>query len=99
MWTAAHHRLPVTWVILNNRGYRILKENARREGGGPGLAERLVGADLTEPALDFVALANGMGVRAERVGDPELVGDAFAAALAADHPVLLDLEISGTPGG
>jgi benzoylformate decarboxylase len=95
LWTAAHHRLPITWVILNNRGYRTLKENARRGAPDVEPAHRLTGADLTEPVLDFVSLAHGMGVRAYRVTDPEYVGDIFAAALAADHPVLIDLAISG----
>ena len=27
LWTASHHRLPILFVIFNNREYRILKHN------------------------------------------------------------------------
>jgi benzoylformate decarboxylase len=98
-WTAAHHRLPVLWVILNNSSYRILKENVRHDGVDAEAADRLVGADLTDPKLDFVSLAAGMGVRGQRVTDPDELGDAFTAALALRKPFVLDVAISGRLSG
>jgi benzoylformate decarboxylase len=95
LWTAAHHRLPITWVILNNQSYRVLKENARRESASTTAAEQLVGADLTDPTIDFVALARGFGVEAHRVTTPDEIRKVFPAAIAADHPVLIDMSISG----
>jgi len=95
LWTAAHHRLPIVWVILNNASYRILKENVRRDGVDAEAADRLLGANLTDPSLDFVALATGMGVAGRRVTDPGAVGDALAAALQRQEPYLIDLTISG----
>jgi thiamine pyrophosphate-dependent acetolactate synthase large subunit-like protein len=95
LWTAAHHRLPITWVILNNHSYRVLKENARRESASTTAAEELVGADLTDPQIDFVSLALGFGVEAHRVTTPDEIRNVFPAALAADHPVLIDMSISG----
>jgi benzoylformate decarboxylase len=96
LWTAAHHRLPITWVILNNHSYRILKENARRESASLEAAEQLVGADLTDPAIDFVSIARGFGVEAHRLTTPADIRTAFPLAIAADHPVLLDVSISDT---
>jgi benzoylformate decarboxylase len=95
LWTAAHERLPITWIILNNRSYRVLKENARRESPSTEAAERLVGVDLVDPEIDFVALARGFGVEAHRVGNPDEIRAVVPAALAAEHPVLIDLSISG----
>jgi benzoylformate decarboxylase len=95
LWTAAHHGLPITWVILNNRSYRILKENARREPALRAVADELVGADLTEPDIDFVSVAQGFGVEAHRVTTPDEIRTVFPVALSADHPVLLDVSVSG----
>ena len=94
LWTAAHHGLPITWVILNNHSYRILKENARRGPDAAAAAERLVGVDLTDPEIDFVSVAEGFGVEAHRLTSPEDIRQAYPAALAAGRPVLLDLSIS-----
>jgi benzoylformate decarboxylase len=98
LWTAAHYKTPVVWVILNNRSYRILKENAvrRREPSRAGLP--FLEADLTSPAIDFVAQARGMGVQAERVTDPATIRDALERALGSGVPYLIDLLIDGTPG-
>jgi benzoylformate decarboxylase len=95
LWTAAHERLPITWFILNNASYRVLKENARRESPSTEAAERLVGADLADPELDFVSLARGFGVLAHRVTNPDQIREVVPEALAADHPVLIDVSISG----
>ncbi|MEO8718743.1 MAG: thiamine pyrophosphate-binding protein, partial [Burkholderiales bacterium] len=58
LWTAAHLKLPITYVIANNRGYRILKERliSMRK------TDRFVGMDIREPAIDYSALAQSMGV-------------------------------------
>ena len=53
LWTAAHLKLPVTYVIANNRSYRILKERLVSMRG----TDRFVGMDLRDPAIDFVGLA------------------------------------------
>jgi benzoylformate decarboxylase len=98
-WTAAHHRLPIVWVILNNASYRILKENVMHDGVDAAAADQLLGSNLTDPNVDFVALAAGMGVRGRRVTDPEEVGTAFAMALARGEPYVLDVAISGRLSG
>jgi thiamine pyrophosphate-dependent acetolactate synthase large subunit-like protein len=95
MWTAAHHRLPIIWVILNNASYRVLKENVIHDGVDAAAAQHLLGSDLTDPEIDFVALASGMGVGGRRVSDPAHVASALADALACHKPYLLDLAIDG----
>jgi benzoylformate decarboxylase len=94
LWTAAHHRLPVTWVVLNNASYRTLRENVRREGLDAAAAMRLAGTDLGDPPVNFVSLAGAFGVKAARITDPDDVGPAFAAAVASREPRLLDIAVS-----
>jgi benzoylformate decarboxylase len=86
LWTAAHHRLPVVYVIVNNRSYRIIKErlvSARH-------SDRFLGMDFADPPLDFVAMAKGMGVEGVRVSDPRELGSALRQAFAGRKPFLID---------
>src|SRR3954469_2844666 len=62
LWTAAHHRIPVTYVMLSNRAYRILKLNMLEYLGAAGKDREFVAMDLTEPELRFDRMAEAMGV-------------------------------------
>lgn len=95
LWTAAHRGLPITWVVLNNRSYRILKENTLERRRSDVASRAFVGADLTEPDLDFVAIASGMGVEAVRVTAPEEIPSAVAKAMSSSGPTLIEVLISG----
>ena len=95
LWTAAHHEVPVVFVVLNNREYRILKYGLDRLKGGSEASPRYVGMDLTEPAIDFVALASSMGVEARRVESEDEVQETLAAALDRGRPLLLEVPIAG----
>ncbi|WP_418282821.1 thiamine pyrophosphate-binding protein [Halorubrum sp. DTA98] len=84
--TLATEGLDVTVVALNNDDYAIISEEAERSYGfDPGTY------GWADHGLDLVAVANGMGVRAERVREVDAVGDAVAAALAADGPALVEV--------
>ena len=91
LWTAAHLRLPMVYVIANNRGYRILKQRVRAGHG----VERFVGMDFTDPPIDFAALAGAMGLRSRRIVEPEDVVPALEEALAHPGPTLLDVVVDG----
>jgi len=52
LWTAAHLKLPLTYVIANNRSYRILKERLKSMRG----SERYIGMDRRQPEIDFMGL-------------------------------------------
>ena len=90
LWNAAQLQLPVTVLILNNRRYGALQNFAPHFGFEPGAP--LVGTDL--PALDFVALAAGHGLRASRVSEGAELADALRSALAAEGPVLLEVAVA-----
>jgi benzoylformate decarboxylase len=82
------------FCVVNNRQYLILK-NALRQRGGPTVAnDRYVGMDLADPPVDFVALAQSMGVDASLVEKAGDVGDALRSALESGRPHLLELPIS-----
>ncbi len=94
LWTAAAQGLPVVFAVVNNREYKILKGYLAGMGGAAQRSGRFIGMDLGEPPVDYVALAESMGVPAtlvERAGD---VGDAVRAALASGRPHLLELPIA-----
>ena len=90
LWTAAHLRLPITYVIANNRGYRILKDRMKALRG----AEFYQGMDFLEPPFDFVGLAQSMGVKAVRVEGPVALAEALREAQAAGEPRLLDVAVA-----
>ncbi len=90
LWTMARENLDVTTVILNNRAYAILRMELMRvgaEGAGP-VANSLL--DLAKPDLDFVKLAEGMGVPATRATTAEELAEQFARALSEPGPHLID---------
>ncbi|MCZ6455462.1 MAG: thiamine pyrophosphate-binding protein [Alphaproteobacteria bacterium] len=87
LWTAANMKAPVTYVILNNGGYRILKQRLLAFHG----SRDFIGMDLHEPEIDFVALAQSLGVTAERITEPGAVRPALDAAIASGVPTLLDV--------
>jgi benzoylformate decarboxylase len=94
LWSAAHYRIPVTFVIANNRQYQILKHCARVMPLPELAAGKSVGMDLVEPAIDFVALARALGVEAQRVESPEQVSVCVADSFRADRPLLLDVPLA-----
>jgi len=91
LWTAAHLRLPITYIICNNRSYRILKERLLAFKGMAATNQQFTGMDFHEPPIDFVALAQSMGVRARRVSELDAFGPALEEALGHDGPNLLDV--------
>ena len=92
LWTAAHLDLPITYVIPNNRGYRILKQRLLSFHGN----QNYVGMDLMDPEIDFVGLAKSLGVEAERITDPAAIRPAIETSVAAGKPRLLDVAVDRT---
>jgi len=90
LWTAAHLRLPITYIIANNRGYRIIKERlvAFRK------TDRFTGMDLREPEIDFVALGKSFGLATRRVADPQDIAPALREAFASRAPNLVDIRVA-----
>ena len=84
-WSHARENLDITTVVYANRAYDILRIELQRvgaqSGAGPGPdAESLL--DLTPPVLDFVMIAEGMGVPARRVSAAEDLAVQFDQTLS-----------------
>jgi benzoylformate decarboxylase len=86
LWTAAHLKLPVTYIILNNSSYRILKERMVSFRG----ARSFKGMELRDPAIDFKALAEALGVKASTISDPREIDSALREAITSGAPRLLE---------
>lgn len=86
-WSAVAYRAPVTFLVLRNEEYAILKWFAEVEqvSGAPGL-------DL--PKLDVAAVAEGYGVRAHRAADRDGVAGALQAALGSADPELVEVPVA-----
>ncbi len=97
LWTAAHHRLAIVFVILANREYRILKHNVDvwRQNFAAGTQHPYQQMDLTGPEFDFVHLAAGMGVEGVRIEKADDIAPALAKAVAANRPYLVEIAIEG----
>ncbi|WP_284983431.1 thiamine pyrophosphate-binding protein [Arthrobacter sp. efr-133-TYG-118] len=81
--TAKQHNVPVTWLIVDDGGYGILREYM------VGAFGKATATELARP--DFVKLAEAFGVPARRV-DPGDVGDALKESFAADGPNVVVVE-------
>ncbi len=90
LWSAAHYKLPITYLIANNRSYRIIKERlvASRK------TDQFVGMDFRDPPFDFVAMAQSMGLTARRVTEPGKLKAAIQAGVQSGVPNLIDIAIA-----
>src|SRR5215831_1960295 len=93
LWTAAHYRIPVVFVILNNTSYRILKQRLHALRGHAEQVDTYVGMELVAPAIDFVGLARSLGVAAERAKTVHDATDLIGKALKDDRAMLIDVEL------
>ena len=89
LWTAANMKLPITYVIANNGGYQIIKDRLRQLAANAAY----IGMDFDEPPIDFVQLAQSMGVRSAAVGHTAELGDALQTAIKSNKTWLLDVRL------
>lgn len=85
LWSAARYEAGVVVVVVNNKGYSILK--GFRDA--IGIDDSVPGLDV--PGIDFVGIAKGFGAGGERVEEAEGFGEALTRALDAGRPYLLDV--------
>jgi benzoylformate decarboxylase len=87
LWTAACQGLPITFIIVNNRGYEALNHFGRIFG-----IQDVQGTNIQ--GLDFVALARGHGVEALAIDTAEALDAGLTTALSARTPFLLDVRVT-----
>jgi acetolactate synthase-1/2/3 large subunit len=90
LWTQAREKLDVVTVICANRSYAILGVELTRVGAGNAGPKALSMLDIGNPVIDWVALARGMGVEAERAHDCAEFARAFEDAMKSKGPRLIE---------
>ena len=97
LWTAAHHNLPIVFVILANREYHVLKHNLDiyRQRFDAASDKPYPKMDLTGPQIGFVEVAAGQGVPGVRITKADDIAGAIAQAFAAGGPRLVEIAIEG----
>jgi len=94
LWTAARWRLPVVFVVVNNRQYLILKRNLEGMRATSVTEQRFVAMDLDDPPVDYVALAAGFGVAGTRVDHADEITQAVRAAIERGGPHVVEVPIT-----
>jgi benzoylformate decarboxylase len=86
LWTAAQLKLPVTFIIVNNRRYEALVEFGRHFD-----LPQIVGTEL--PEINFCDLARGQGCRAIRVERVTDLDEALKTGFNAPGPTLIEVMV------
>lgn len=94
LWTQVREHLNVTTVIFNNRAYAILRLELMRTGAGRAGERSAPMLDLSDPTIDFVLLAQGMGMPAQRVSTADGLADALRRAYDESGPHLIEAMIA-----
>jgi benzoylformate decarboxylase len=92
LWTAAHHKLPLTVVIANNGGYRIIKQRLLAFHQ----SDHFIGMDFVDPSVDFVGLAKALGLEAIRITDAKDVAPALMSSFARPGAKLIEVVVEGS---
>ncbi len=97
LWTMARENLDICVVIFANRKYQILQIELERVGAQSMNKKTLDMLDLSNPDLDFVKMAEGMGVKAARATTAEEFNKLFAAAMSERGPMLIETMLDVPP--
>ncbi len=97
LWTAAHHQIPMLYIVHNNRAYHqeymYLQAMANRHNRG--IEKTHIGTTLIDPNIDYATVARGFGVHGEGpINDPAELAGALKRAIAvvkSGQPALVDV--------
>src|ERR1700726_4526055 len=92
LWTAAHHKLPLSVVIVNNGGYRIIKQRLLSFHGD----DHYVGMDFVDPKVDFAGIATALGLEAIKISDASELKPKLSSAFGRPGPKLIEVMVDGT---
>jgi acetolactate synthase-1/2/3 large subunit len=94
LWTAAHHRIPLLYIVHNNRAYHqeYMYLTAMAARLGRGVENARIGTTIENPNVDYATVAKGFGVHGEGpITDPKELGPALKRAIAAGWPLFTTL--------
>jgi benzoylformate decarboxylase len=93
LWTAARYNIPVTYVICNNRSYKIVKEGMARYLAGTERESEFVGLSFYEKPIDVARIAESFDLVGIKVERPEELQPALEKALGAGRTAVVDVHI------
>ncbi|GLS22474.1 benzoylformate decarboxylase [Labrys miyagiensis] len=94
LWTAAHEKLPVTFVVMNNREYNILKNFMKGQVGyASNRQNHFIAMELDDPPIDYQAMAKSYGVPGRRITRAGDIAGAVEAGIASGQPNLIEIVI------
>ena len=101
LWTAAHERIPLLYIVHNNRSYHmeIMQMQVIANRRQRGIDRVHIGCNIDDPNIDYAAMAKSMGVYGEGpIENPRDLGPALKRALARvrkGEPALVDVVSQG----
>jgi thiamine pyrophosphate-dependent acetolactate synthase large subunit-like protein len=101
LWTAAHERIPLLYVVHNNRCYHteIMQMQVIANRRQRGIDRVHIGCRIEDPSIDYAAMAKSLGVYGEGpIENPRDLGPALKRAIAVvkkGEPALVDVVSQG----
>jgi benzoylformate decarboxylase len=92
LWTAAHHKLALNVVIVNNGGYRIIKQRLLAFHGD----DHYVGMDFVDPPVDFAGMAKAMGMESIRITASGELKSKLSEAFSRPGAKLIEVVVSNS---
>jgi acetolactate synthase-1/2/3 large subunit len=93
LWTQAREKLKVITLICSNKGYNIIRVELARAGIASAGPSTLRAIDIEDPAINWVKIAEGMGVQAGAVSTAEELAFLFERALKEPGPYLIEMAV------
>lgn len=93
LWTAAHLKLPITYIIANNGGYRIIKERLRLFHEN----DNYIAMDFEDPPIASAMLADGFGMPSVVANNADEMELALRESYRRDGPTLIEAMVEKGP--
>jgi benzoylformate decarboxylase len=93
LYTAARQKLPILYIVMNNGGYAIIKSGTKAQKQRAYETDTYIGMDITDPEVDFVSLARGLGLGSAVAANPEELNAAVKTSIEHECPFLIDCKL------
>lgn len=94
LWTASRYKIPVKVIILNNRGYRAIRDHLQRRSNKLDKPDLYTGCDIINPELNFTRIVEGFDIYGKQISTPEEIEPALQELIRLKKPAVLDVIIN-----
>lgn len=92
LWTAVHEKLPITFVVINNREYNILKNFMKSKSDyNSSKSRKFIAMDIVNPPINYVDLATSMGVPARTIVRAQDIAAAVECGISSGKTNLIEI--------